>query len=103
MDVLGLLEEAKERRSVYQLWGGDSNRCRGTMQNAVLDTDETRCFRLENPDEEELYVWGNSTWDNLVKAKRNGVLFARKFHSDHEGSVNLLLDIRRRLHGNSIL
>jgi hypothetical protein len=103
MDVLGLLEEAKERRSMHQVWGGDSTRCRGTMQNAVLDTDETRCFRLENPDEEELYVWGNSTWDNLVKAKRNGVLFARKFHSEHEGSVNLLLDIRRRLHGNSTL
>jgi hypothetical protein len=99
MDLLGLLDEAKNKRSMYQLWGGDTDRCVGSMHNAVLDMDETRCFRFEHPDQDDtLYVWGNSTWNYLVRAKQEGVLFARKFRSDHNGSTELLHRIRTTLH-----
>ena len=100
MDILGLLEQAKENRNMFQLWGGDNKRCRGSMGNAVLDMDETRCFRNESPAEDELYVWGNSTWTSLVQAKQEGVMFVRKFHSNHDGSMELLKRIQRELHGN---
>jgi hypothetical protein len=101
MDILGLLDEAKENRNMFQLWGGDPNRCIGTISNAVLDMNETRCFRNESPGHKDLYVWGNSTWENLVQAKQQGVLFARKFHSNHTGSVHLMEQIRRVLHNGS--
>ena len=98
MDMIGHLDEAKSNTNMFQLWGGKMGRCVATMQNAVLDLNETRCFRDENPITENLYFWGNSTWDHLVRAKERGILFARKFDSGHDGSVELLEKIESELH-----
>lgn len=98
MDILGLLEEARNRTCMFQLWGGALDKCEGSMQNAVLDMNETRCFRVESLEKENLYFWGNETWDNIVQSKQNGLLFTRKFDSNSIGSFQLLEKIRTNLH-----
>eukprot|EP00980_Cylindrotheca_fusiformis_P015282 scaffold4247_cov66-Cylindrotheca_fusiformis.AAC.23 len=98
MYLIGLLEEARENANMFQVWGGASYRCIGSMPNAILDQNETRCFRDESPDKEDLYFWGNTTWDHLLLAKQKGYMFARKFSSDHPGSLKLLERIRDELH-----
>jgi hypothetical protein len=102
MDVLGLLDEAKQRSCMFQLWGGSVNECKGSMQNAILDLNESRCFRHESLYSENMYFWGNQTWRNLVQARQNGLLFARKFSSSQDGSVQLLEKIKVELHGAQI-
>lgn len=102
MDILGVLDEAKERRSMYQLWGGYST-CRGSMQNAILEMDETICYRNENfhGNDGDLYFFGNRTWDSLIEARQQGTVFARKFHSDNVGSMQLLDKIVHEMHGTA--
>jgi hypothetical protein len=99
MNVLGNLEEAKRNKGMFQVWGGDSQGCNGSMQNAVLDLNETRCFTSEDPDAGGRHFYGNEMWDRLVAAKKEGILFARKFRSSHKGSAELLQNIREQLHG----
>ncbi len=98
MHILGFGDEAKKRRSMLQLWGGEVNRCSGSMSNAVLDLNADRCYRHEDPLYPSIYVWGNETWSQLLQAKENGILFARKFHSSQRGSVQLIERIRQELH-----
>jgi hypothetical protein len=99
MHAIGLLEEARKNTNMFQLWGGADNRCTGSMSNAILDLNETRCFRNESPNQEDaMYFWGNSTWDRVTHAKRQGIMFARKFSSSHHGSVQLLEKIQSELH-----
>eukprot|EP00980_Cylindrotheca_fusiformis_P023152 scaffold10199_cov146-Cylindrotheca_fusiformis.AAC.9 len=94
MYLIGLLDEARENVNMFQLWGGANNRCIGSMNNAILDQNETRCFRNESPNKEDMYFWGNRTWDHLLQAKQKGLMFARKFSSIHPGSLKLLERIR---------
>ena len=112
MDLIGHLQEAKARTNMYQLWGGERNRCVGSMNNAILDMNDTRCFRDEslsldhvdgstttnNNNNNNIYIWGNSTWASLIRAKERGTLFARKFDSNHAGSVELLEKIKNEMH-----
>ena len=98
MDMIGLLEEARNRSNMFQLWGGENGKCVGSMNNAVLDLNENRCFRIETPGQSDMYFWGNQTWDNLLQAKQNGMMFARKFSSEQHDSLQLLEKIRTELH-----
>lgn len=100
MDILGLLEEAKRSRGMYQLWGGFTE-CRGSMKNAVLEMNQTTCYRSENArgNNGDLYIHGSSLWESLKEAKQQGALFARKFHSDNVGSMQLLNKIVHEMHG----
>jgi hypothetical protein len=99
-DLIGLLEEAKNQASTWQTWGG-YNHCRGTMHNAVLSSNTSTCFRLEYPGS-DLYIFGNETLTHLEEAKRQGFLFARKFRSDNDDSVEFLKEIKTRLHSRVV-
>lgn len=98
MHIIGLLEEARNQSNMFQLWGGEEDKCVGSMNNAVLDLNENRCFRIEALGKDEMYFWGNQTWDNIVEAKKNGMMFARKFSSEQPDSIQLLEKIRKELH-----
>lgn len=99
MHLLGLVEESLRRYSIYQLWGG-THSCKGTIKNSQLDMNPVLCYRSENvATADNLTFSGDLLFDSLVKAKRdNGFLFARKFHSENPGSMELLQKIVRELH-----
>lgn len=101
MDLIGLLQEARENSNMFQLWGGAEDQCIGSMNNAILDLNKTRCFRNESPNQEDVYFWGNETWNHLLTAKRRGLMFARKFSSSHRGSMELLARIKTEVHGSA--
>jgi hypothetical protein len=100
LDLIGLLEEAKNHTSTWQTWGG-YNHCRGSMHNAVLSSNTSTCFRLEYPGS-DLYILGNETLTYLEQAKRQGFLFARKFRSDDDASTEFLKEIKTRLHSRAV-
>lgn len=98
LSIIGFGEEALEQTSMFQVWGGQSV-CGGTMNNAVLSTNASLCFRSEDPGRNvtDLYFHGDEMWDYLVDAKRRGYLFARKFRTDNEDSMDLMSEIRSKL------
>jgi hypothetical protein len=100
MDLIGLVDAAKKQFGVWQVWGGHDN-CRATMSNALLNTNPAKCFRLEDPNHEAMYISGNETLHHLQNAKRRGFLFARKFLSDDAPSMALLKTIETILHRSS--
>jgi Core-2/I-Branching enzyme len=102
MHVLGWYDEAQQRRGMYQLWGGFSH-CRGSMTNAVLEMNETICYRSEDArgNDNDMYFRGNTLWESLRHARQQGTLFARKFHSRNVGSMQLLDKIVREMHGKA--
>jgi hypothetical protein len=68
------------------------------MQNDALDTDETWCFRLENPNEEELYVWGNLIWHSnapiILPVKTTKAAYARTYYdttNDYQNNFSGIL------------
>jgi hypothetical protein len=104
LSMIGYACEALAHTSMFQAWGGQSVECEGSMKNAVLTTNSTVCFRSENPSLHELnvtdktgYFRGQSMWDMMVEAKRQGVVFARKFDSDNVDSVQLRQKIQSQL------
>jgi hypothetical protein len=101
LNLIGLLEEAKNHTSTWQTWGG-YNHCRGSMHNAVLSSNTSTCFRLEYPGTDLLYFLGNETLTHLERAKRQGFLFARKFRSDDDASMDFLKEVKTRLHGRAV-
>lgn len=100
LDLIGLLQEAKNYTSAWQAWGG-YDRCRGSMHNAVLSSNTSTCFRLEYPGA-DLYILGNETLAHIEQAKRQGFLFARKFRSDDDASMEFLKGIKTRLHSRAV-
>jgi hypothetical protein len=103
LGMIGFACEALEQTSMFQVWGGESAACSGTMNNAFLSSNATLCFRSEDPGTSrnvtsaEGYFHGGDMWDLLVDAKRRGFLFARKFRSDQIDSVELLNKIQSEL------
>jgi hypothetical protein len=101
--MIGFACEALEQTSVFQVWGGESAVCSGTMNNALLSSNATLCFRSEDPGARrnvtsaEGYFHGRDMWGMLVDAKRRGFLFARKFRSDQIDSVELINKIQSEL------
>lgn len=123
--LLGYGAEAMQYGSMFQTWGGDEE-CHATMHNAVLTVDQVTnetatdlCYRYEDgtkggagaveggaiQDEKRgrgdhgVYIRGDDALMATLKdAKARGFLFARKFRSDHAGSMALLQRIRQELH-----
>jgi hypothetical protein len=100
MSMIGYLDKALSTTSVFQLWGGNEE-CGGSMSNVVLSLNSTLCYRTEDPLAESMYVRGNQTMEMLRRAKRHGVLFARKFRSLDHDSIQLMNDIRAELWASS--
>jgi hypothetical protein len=92
----------------------DTSGCRGGMKNSVLGIDDYPypCYRSEHAydlvnetdgrstDKTTFMINGSQIWDRLVLAKIKGTLFARKFHSDSEPSMQLLQRIVQEMHGS---
>lgn len=101
LSFLGYAQEALEQSVMFQVWGGESS-CQSSMKNAILELDSKSCYRIEDPgriDPSTAYFWGNEMWDQIVDARRRGILFARKFRSDKPSSVALRDRIRTELWG----
>ncbi|KAG7362232.1 core-2/I-branching enzyme [Nitzschia inconspicua] len=121
--MMGLLEQAKENYSMFQLWGApavsaagstESVPCHGGMKNSVLEinTHPHSCYRSEHaydwvedrpedgPMRSKATFMMNATevWERLVEAKSRGTLFARKFHSSNEQSVLMIQKVVQELH-----
>lgn len=113
--ALGLLntswkQEALAHSSILQVWGGrETGECFPTQYNAILDSNATRCFRLEDATvsnwtvpliigdkvkRHSINFKGDDILQLLKEAKRQGVIFARKFRADHPGSMELLTRIQ---------
>ena len=116
MFIIGHGEEALKRASMWQVWGGHVD-CASSMNNAVIHTNETACFRLEDVTKGSMalnttiqhvrdirkktnavYIRGNQVMDALKDAKKRGFLFARKFRSDDTPSMALQNRINNELH-----
>lgn len=107
LDIVGFGCEAMEHStSMFQVWGGESETCMGSMKNAVLKSSTALCYRSEDPGYPRTngntvnspdYFTGDAMWDRLVDARRRGALFARKFQSDHAESVELRQAIQNTL------
>jgi hypothetical protein len=115
LHMIGFGEEALTQTGMFQVWGGNSSVCQGTMNNAVLSTNASICFRSEdhgrrrsrgsnnnnnnnnNTDQTNMYFYGNEMWDAIVDAKQRGFLFARKFRTDRQDSMDLRYRIQTEL------
>lgn len=115
------LEDGLYHTSMFQVWGGLTEQtCGSSMNNAVLSSNSSLCYRLEDAHLqhhgesmmttnnetqkgrrkkfEPVNLWGNETMDYLKRAKARGVWFARKFKSTDEQSMALLKEIQDQLH-----
>ncbi|GKY94291.1 hypothetical protein MPSEU_000394900 [Mayamaea pseudoterrestris] len=98
LDMIGHGAEAREQAAIFQVWGGKSYICRGTMRNAFLSTMESVCYRMEDETLKEdsdgnrrsLHFHGNGTMEYLKDAKARGLIFARKFGSNDDKSMEVL-------------
>ncbi len=103
LTLIGYQEQALQvPGSMFQLWGGETT-CQGSMKNAVLERNESICYRMEDPyfqttsQQQPHYIQGDELWDELVLARQRGYLFARKFSSDSVASVQLMNEIKEYL------
>jgi hypothetical protein len=107
--------------AMFQLWGGTSTKCQGTMSNAILSTnrDPPVCYRSEDPyhssssDENTTifldmdkyqnnnYFYSNELWDVLFHAKHyRQAIMARKLTAltnDNASYQHLLREIQAKL------
>ncbi|GAX18835.1 hypothetical protein FisN_26Hh137 [Fistulifera solaris] len=102
LTLIGYQEQALQvPGNMFQLWGGETT-CQGSMKNAVLERNESICYRMEDPyfqttSQQPHYIQGDELWDELVLARQRGYLFARKFSSDSVASVQLMNEIKEYL------
>jgi hypothetical protein len=102
LTLIGYQEQALQvPGSMFQLWGGETT-CQGSMKNAVLERNESICYRMEDPyfqttSQQPHYIQGDELWDELVLARQRWYLFARKFSSDSVASVQLMNEIKEYL------
>ncbi|GKZ01563.1 hypothetical protein MPSEU_001106800 [Mayamaea pseudoterrestris] len=97
LDLIGHGAEAREQAAVFQVWGGVDGDCSISMKNALLSTNSSLCYRMEDATlaqrdggGQRLEFRGNETIDYLKDAKARGILFARKFQFDHAPSMEVL-------------
>ena len=98
--IIGFEKEALQQTSMFQVWGGVSEECKSTMNNAVLDRNKTLCYKSEDPERPDTstpYFRGSELWGQLLDARRRHFLFARKFRSASEESQELVTAIQDEL------
>jgi hypothetical protein len=97
LSMIGYATQALQQTSMFQLWGGSSTECQGSMSNAVLSRNASICYRSEDPnrDGRPMYFYGDSLWTEILQAKQRGVIMARKFLSTAKNdNPNLIQDIQ---------
>jgi hypothetical protein len=107
MFLIGVGQEAlDEPGAVWQLWGGSKSlTCESSVNNAILTTNSSTCFKVEDAtrgmvrmDGTAFYIHGDRILPFLKDAKKRGFLFARKFQSNNKESMDLLETIRNEIH-----
>jgi len=113
--IIGHGKEAMELPSMFQVWGGEPLCGDGSMKNAILNANATLCYRSDDVTKgslserqrgnfedtsnvENSYFRGNKLLEELRLAKERGFLFARKFASGDQSSLELLERIREEIH-----
>lgn len=104
LHLVGFGSQALRNPSMFQLWGGEAV-CGSSMHNVVLTRNSSLCFRVEDAttlqtnqsERQTIYIYGNETMEYLRDARDRGFLFARKFQSDNDESLQLLQDVRINL------
>jgi hypothetical protein len=93
LSMIGYASQALQQTSMFQVWGGRSSQCRGSMSNAVLSRNTSICYRSEDPnrDGRSMYFYGDSLGSEIIQAKHRGVLMARKFRSTTEEDPDLMM------------
>ena len=109
MGLIGRQDEALQQAAIWQAWGGTSADCKSSMKNAILTRNATVCYKVEDGTVDShdsplhfshgKYFLGNETWARLKNARERGILFARKFVSESEPSLDLEHDIETQLWG----
>ena len=122
-------QEALRQGSMFELWGGEKgegtgSECGSSMKNAVLTSDKSVCYKIDDHQLIEAaeagkgiehehhhhvavanssepapqhYFFGNETWSYLRLAKTMGYFFARKFDSSDAQSMELVQDVQLKL------
>ncbi len=107
MFLIGVGQEAlDEPGAVWQVWGGSKSlTCESSVNNAILTTNSSTCFKVEDAtrgmvrmDGTAFYIHGDRILPFLKDAKKRGFLFARKFQSNNKESMDLLETIRNEIH-----
>lgn len=105
MNAIGLANEALATGSMMQFWSG-LPKCVYTMSNAVLKVNSSACYTLGDRNARVRWnmtrIEGPRLQDYLVKAKKVGFLFARKFDSTDPGSAKLRRWVSKYLHPKQI-
>ena len=105
MNAIGLAKEALATGSMMQFWSG-LPKCVYTMSNAVLKVNSSACYTLGDRNARIRWnisrIEGPRLQDYLVKAKKVGFLFARKFDSTDPGSAKLRRWVGKYLHPKQI-
>eukprot|EP00533_Pseudo-nitzschia_delicatissima_P010322 CAMPEP_0116091644 /NCGR_PEP_ID=MMETSP0327-20121206/7615_1 /TAXON_ID=44447 /ORGANISM="Pseudo-nitzschia delicatissima, Strain B596" /LENGTH=594 /DNA_ID=CAMNT_0003583009 /DNA_START=72 /DNA_END=1856 /DNA_ORIENTATION=+ len=115
-NIIGHGREAMEAASMFQVWGGEAKCGDGSMKNALLIPNATICYKSEDLTKgnlsgrqqkdtegtsvENSYFRGDTLLEELRLAKKRGFLFARKFKSTDQRSLELLEMIKTSVHNN---
>ena len=109
MFLIGVGQEALDKPgAVWQVWGGSNSlTCESSVNNAILTTNSSTCFKVEDAtrgmdrmDGTTFYIHGDRILPLLKDAKKRGFLFARKFESNNKESMDLLETIRNEIHNS---
>lgn len=111
--IIGYKKQALEAANMFQVWGGGTE-CKSSMNNAILSSNASLCFKNEDATNEAVRVLqtttrkrerpdpilfhGDKMLEALKDAKKRGFMFARKFKSDDSSSMELLDQIEKELH-----
>jgi hypothetical protein len=118
--MIGHGREAMEAASVFQVWGGEQACGDGSMNNALLRPNATICYKSEDATKGNLferqqrnsgdtaggvenknaYFRGDKLLEELRLAKERGYLFARKFKSGDQSSLELIEVIKKSIHNS---
>jgi hypothetical protein len=122
--IIGHGREAMEAASMFQVWGGEQTCGSGSMKNALLRPNATICYLSEDATKGNLferqernsentnstsdvvenhntsYFRGDKLLEELRLAKEKGFLFARKFKSGDQSSLELIEMIKKDIHNS---
>lgn len=122
--IIGHGREAMEAASMFQVWGGEQACGSGSMKNALLRPNATICYLSEDATKGNFserqqrnsvnttstggvvennkisYFRGDKLLEELRLAKERGFLFARKFKSGDQSSLELIEMIKKDIHNS---
>jgi len=116
--MIGHGSEAVEAASIFQVWGETPVCGKNTMKNSLLLATADVCYQSEdrtsgnlfernklnnnnNNKNDVAFFRGDQLVEELRLAKERGFLFARKFQSGDQGSLELIEIIKKTIHNNN--